>query len=590
MSWLKKWWIIPALIAIPLHLFSAWVGEDAFITLRTVEQLHNGNGLVWNTGERVQVFTSPLWFGILAIARFFIHNAWWMNMIVSLLAGFACMIQAKRAAEPHPDREWRLTLATILVVCTAGIFDYFTSGLENPLYFLLLGGILLKARPLFDHQLPTEKDFLTASALTGLLAITRHDQVLIVAPLMGLWWLNAAREKIRELRGFFTEGYKITTLLASAALASLPLLLWTAFSTVWFGVPLPNTAYAKLAHGVSQDELWVTGTNYAISSIIEEPALWTLMALGTLALLRRKTAWKWALLSGIAGYLFYVTKIGGDYMLGRFYGGPAWVCLIAWLIWKTPASPRIWNCWNGHPIWRTAVGGTLAAAAILAFHPERVLPRHWDKPLHAGTASFNALVGHHMGDILLLPHSKKPIRVWGFSKGRPNKENPDNFHFDITNERCYFRRTSTLWKWWFPEKGPYENTPYRCVPFNGGAAAAKKQIRGGKVYTLTIAGGIPFILGPRYYCIDPLGITNAFYSRQPAQGPWRAGHLKRDPVPGFEESIITGTNLIRSPRERQMFDDLTWLTQEPDLWHPQRWQVIRRYFFDPYGGLGPGEK
>jgi arabinofuranosyltransferase len=39
---------------------TAWMCDDAFITLRTVDNFVQGYGLVWNVGERVQVYTHPL--------------------------------------------------------------------------------------------------------------------------------------------------------------------------------------------------------------------------------------------------------------------------------------------------------------------------------------------------------------------------------------------------------------------------------------------------------------------------------------------------------------------------------------------------
>ena len=46
-----------ALIAIcfALVVWNAWVCDDAFITLRTVDNLVHNRGLTWNPGERVQV-------------------------------------------------------------------------------------------------------------------------------------------------------------------------------------------------------------------------------------------------------------------------------------------------------------------------------------------------------------------------------------------------------------------------------------------------------------------------------------------------------------------------------------------------------
>ena len=50
-----------------LSLFSmalvrtAWVGDDAYFTFRTIDNFVHGYGLRWNIAERVQAYTHPLW-------------------------------------------------------------------------------------------------------------------------------------------------------------------------------------------------------------------------------------------------------------------------------------------------------------------------------------------------------------------------------------------------------------------------------------------------------------------------------------------------------------------------------------------------
>ena len=46
----------------------AWICDDSFITMRSVDNLLHGRGLTWNPGERVQVFTHPLWLLVLTVA------------------------------------------------------------------------------------------------------------------------------------------------------------------------------------------------------------------------------------------------------------------------------------------------------------------------------------------------------------------------------------------------------------------------------------------------------------------------------------------------------------------------------------------
>ena len=40
---------------------AAWISDDAFITLRTIDNMLEGYGPRWNVIERVQTYTHPLW-------------------------------------------------------------------------------------------------------------------------------------------------------------------------------------------------------------------------------------------------------------------------------------------------------------------------------------------------------------------------------------------------------------------------------------------------------------------------------------------------------------------------------------------------
>ena len=49
----------------------AWMCDDAFITLRTVDNFVNGYGLTWNVDERVQAYTHPLWMFVISLFYLF---------------------------------------------------------------------------------------------------------------------------------------------------------------------------------------------------------------------------------------------------------------------------------------------------------------------------------------------------------------------------------------------------------------------------------------------------------------------------------------------------------------------------------------
>ena len=137
-----------ALFAILWFVFvvvcSAWQCDDAYITFRTVENLWHGLGLVWNPGERVQSYSSPLWMFVAAILRGISGEVYFSDLgrFDPLRGGDRGPLRLRNPAGPAAGgaRSWR-ALST-----SAAVVDYATSGLENPLLHLLLILVLIEAR------------------------------------------------------------------------------------------------------------------------------------------------------------------------------------------------------------------------------------------------------------------------------------------------------------------------------------------------------------------------------------------------------------------------------------------------------------
>ena len=128
-------WVIFFIAAYVIILYrSAWLSDDSYITLRSVDNFVKGLGPVWNTGERVQVFTHPLWYLILSAFYFFTHEAFFTTLGVSLLisvTGFTLFaLLSKRSAA--------LAISLSILLFSNAFVDYSTSGLENPLTHLLI--------------------------------------------------------------------------------------------------------------------------------------------------------------------------------------------------------------------------------------------------------------------------------------------------------------------------------------------------------------------------------------------------------------------------------------------------------------------
>src|SRR5438128_4348304 len=112
----------------------AWTTDDAFITFRVADQLLARPGPVYNVGERVQVFTHPLWFLVLAACSGAGIPLFPGAMILSLVlfaAGLAALFLAFR------DKPLALAAVGVAVLLCRALVDFATGGLETPLSFAL---------------------------------------------------------------------------------------------------------------------------------------------------------------------------------------------------------------------------------------------------------------------------------------------------------------------------------------------------------------------------------------------------------------------------------------------------------------------
>ncbi len=104
-------------------------------------------------------------------------------------------------------------------------------------------------------------------------------------------------------------------------IALAPEAVWTIFSLFYYGAPLPNTAYAKLALGIPIGESIRQGLTYLFDSFSRDPITLTFTTLGLLLAQRQSSSIR-AIAAGIGLYLAYIVYIGGDFMTGRFLTAP----------------------------------------------------------------------------------------------------------------------------------------------------------------------------------------------------------------------------------------------------------------------------
>lgn len=275
---------------------SAWLGDDAYILLRTVDNALNGHGLRWNVAERVQSYTCPLWTLLLSLVIAITREFYYTTLFVSLLATALTIAGLLRLARSPQGA----ALALLALLLSKALIDYSTSGLENPLtHLLLVAFVAVHERP---DQSPSRRIGLLA-LLTALVALNRLDAVLLVAPALArsLWQQPDRRNW------------------AMAALGLSPLLAWEGFSLVYYGFAFPNTAYAKLYTAIPRGELWAQGLVYYLDSLTFDPLTLPLIATTALAALWSRQPPLAALMAGPLLYSVYAMSVGGDFMSGRFF-------------------------------------------------------------------------------------------------------------------------------------------------------------------------------------------------------------------------------------------------------------------------------
>lgn len=276
-----------------------WVSDDAFITLRTVDNFLHGYGLVWNAGERVQVFTHPLWMFLLIPFKLFIEDPLYAFYIPSLaLSTWTLLILFQNFAQ----KPLQIIFAVVLLGSSAAFIDYSSSGLENPLTHLLLTAFMA----LYLQNGPTpSKRFFKLALLAGLLTLNRMDAFLLLLPALG--------EVVVSRR----ERFGHTALLLLAGF--LPFIAWEFFSLFYYGFPFPNTYYAKAATGLPTDLLYKQGIAYIENSFHWDPLTLGTVLFGALTVFSQREARRISLAAGCLLYLLYVLWIGGDFMAGRYF-------------------------------------------------------------------------------------------------------------------------------------------------------------------------------------------------------------------------------------------------------------------------------
>lgn len=228
-----------------IALISSWISDDAQITFRQILNFLNGDGIVFNFGERVQAFTHPLWFFLLSGVIAITNEMFLTTSILSILISVTAIIFLLRMELNLGKTAFTYISPIYFLVFSFAFCDYMTSGLENPLSYLLTSLLLFV---LFQEDLRKNLQFIFV--ILALLVLNRFDYVLLFSPLA-----------LVLLFSYTSKSEMMKVLLPGSIL----IIAWVIFATIYFGSPLPNTYYAKLNAGYPRSEILERGINYLIS-------------------------------------------------------------------------------------------------------------------------------------------------------------------------------------------------------------------------------------------------------------------------------------------------------------------------------------
>ena len=313
--------------AVYVHFATAIVPfDDAYISFRYAENLAAGRGLVYNDGERVFGSSTPLFVLWLTALRLLVAGdlatvAVRTNAIAFVLAALLAGWLVRRTT----GRPLVGAAAALAILVNPMLLSISIGGMET-FWFLSL---LIAALWVLGSDPPRPWRF---GLLAGLVILTRAEGVLLL-PLALVAWARQPR-----------------VLLRAAASAALPLAIWTIFSTLYFGSPVPQSMVAKAAPiyllpgGFTFEQIvdnldhWVTGDRFGALRSVRRGALAVVLAAATAATLlwpaaRRRGAWfPAALLAGlVAIYAFANT------LYFEWYWPPVSVMLLLALVIGTTA-------------------------------------------------------------------------------------------------------------------------------------------------------------------------------------------------------------------------------------------------------------
>ncbi|MDZ4723086.1 MAG: tetratricopeptide repeat protein [candidate division Zixibacteria bacterium] len=318
----RFWPIFPALALYIFFSATLWfIQDDAYITYRYAANFLNGDGLVFNIGERVEGITNFGWAVWLILLGSVKLDYILLSQVCGLLFGAGVIVLTYRIALVvfEKNGEWFGFVAAMLVGANQSLAYWSPAGLETAAF--------------------------ACFAMLSLYWFLNRNHLLIWSLLLAVW----LRPEGAVLTGLFIlieaiiERRVPLFSLRCAAAAFVLSLPFVGFKLGYYGSILPNPFFAKTSADIAH---FKSGLAYAVT-FFKDYAFFGFGLLTLLFFFKRwtpaiKTLWLFVIF-----YILYIIAVGGDVLkVHRFFlplFGPAaiLVAAVGWFLWGSLKKRRV---------------------------------------------------------------------------------------------------------------------------------------------------------------------------------------------------------------------------------------------------------
>jgi len=513
----KVLYLLSFFVLIYVLIANAYMIDDSYITLRTADNFLNGYGLRWNIEERVQSYTHPLWLGLIILCGSISGELHFTTMTLSLIFSLtAIIISAYTVTKNFSKENWKIIALIIFFIASKAPLDYSSSGLENPLSYLLSAVFLFFLFSESRNKIPTT---IILFFITSLLFVTRYDNIIIFLPAILLSMYNE--------RNIFSKNISLLPL------AVTPAIIWLAFSIIYYGFPFPNTAYAKIL-SIDLSFPWkiAQGLKYFAHSLFFDFILYSIIGIGLVLAYQKRSLKALAIYIGVFLHFFYVitSAASATHMGWRFFATTLFISLVTF-------------------IYLTHFSKTIKFLLILSIIITLISP---SSSIKYGTSFYRAnfLNSPSSIDIKYGEHTYTTAPIF------------ENWMKDPVEMKLAWAERGMFFK----------QRPEKLLVGSYPPGLPGKKRSGDAI------GYFGFYSGPEKFIIDSLALTDPLLARLPpkkleSREEYKSGHFRRNIPEGYIESIEMEKNLIEDANIKNYYDRLLNITRE-DIWSLNRFKDI----------------